>query len=170
MNKTQLIHNPMWKTKLTGLVAGLSLSFILIPGLQALEKAPAATTSTQTAPAVMNAPSGELANQAGDDFKGGAKSLGSGFKNGAKVTGRAFKKAGTTVGSAFKKVGSSIKTFFVGKKDSGVEEKDISNGPDSGSEGRMEPIHYDRNLDAVGDQAPAKAKTQAKGESESPNS
>ena len=150
MKNFYFIHKKLWKV--TGITSALLLTLTCTAhALEERNLAPSTAQTSSVAPSPSSSGEPQLADRAGDDFKGGAKSLGSGFKNGAKVTGRAFKKVGTTVGGAFKKAGSSIKTFFVGKKDSDVKESDLAPAAAGTQEGATEESrHYNRDLDRVG--------------------
>jgi hypothetical protein len=151
VNKSKIIHSPVWKNVSYGFLGAFFFVFFVSRPALALEKMTGDTAGQTEAPALSSSSQEPLAEQAGDDFKGGTKSLGSGFKKGAQVTGGAFKKAGVTVGRAFKKAGVAIKEFFAGKKDSEVEEKDISETAEPDGDAKPEPVSYDKDLDSLGD-------------------
>jgi hypothetical protein len=110
-----------------------------------------------------NSENDTLAKEASKDFSGGFSSVGSGFKKGAKVTGGVFKKAGLAMGHGFKKIGSAIRDFFVGKKDSQPEERDLKKAkqetPRTESASKYVPAG---DLDAVGDDIKAKPQKHGK--------
>ncbi|MFO1463840.1 MAG: hypothetical protein U1F66_08670 [bacterium] len=115
-----------------------------------------APTSTQNPPPAAH-PDEDTAADAGKEFSSGAGSLGRGFVKGAKVTGSAFKTAGKTMAKGFKKAGTSIRDYFLGKKESDLQESDLSVSSVEAEAAASQRDPASVELDAVGNDMPRQA-------------